>query len=208
MTGQDCLRMLREMRDVVFATVDGQGRPRARIIDVMMVEEGKLYFCTARGKDFYQELTQNGYVAIAGLNREWQTVRLTGKAVRLADTKRWIDRIFEENPSMNDVYPGESRYILDPFCISAGELEFFDLGKTPVQRESFAFGGNSPLEKGFFITDGCIGCGTCAENCPQKCIEEGAPYVIHQENCLHCGLCAENCPTESIVRRESRQTET
>ena len=41
---------------------------------------------------------------------------------------------------MNGVYPGESRYILEPFCISKGELEFFDLGKSPIYRESFVFG--------------------------------------------------------------------
>ena len=134
MNAQDCLRMLREMRDVVFSTVDAQGFPRARIIDVMIVEEGALYFCTARGKDFHRELTANGNIAVTGLNKEWQTVRLTGKAELLTDGKRWIDRIFEENPSMNSVYPGESRYILDPFRVSSGQIEFFDLGKEPRVR--------------------------------------------------------------------------
>ena len=41
---------------------------------------------------------------------------------------------------MNDVYPGESRYILEPFCIEEGQVEFFDLGKSPIYRESFAIG--------------------------------------------------------------------
>lgn len=202
MNAQDCLKMLREMRDVVFSTVDANGLPRARIIDVMIVEEGKLYFCTARGKSFHRELTESGNIAVTGLNREWQTVRLTGKAELLPDGKRWIDRIFEENPSMNNVYPGESRYILDPFRVSAGQIEFFDLSKEPIRRESFAFGGESPAREGFVITDGCIGCGTCAENCPQQCIESGVPFVIQQEHCLHCGLCAENCPVECVMRRE------
>lgn len=203
MNAQDCLKMLREMRDVVFSTVDAHGLPRARIIDVMIVEEGALYFCTARGKDFHRELTANGNIAVTGLNREWQTVRLTGKAELLPDGKRWIDRIFEENPSMNSVYPGESRYILDPFRVSAGQIEFFDLGKEPVNRASFAFGGESPAQRGFLITDSCIGCGTCAENCPQQCIQSGESFVIQQEHCLHCGLCAENCPVECIARRET-----
>ena len=201
MDARDCLKMLRKIRDVVFSTADQNGMPHARIIDVMLVEDEKLYFCTARGKDFYQELIQNGNLAVTGLNREWQTVRLTGKAVRLDDQKHWIDRIFAENPSMNDVYPGESRYILDPFCVASGKLEFFDLGKSPITRYYFAFGGENISEHGFYITDGCIGCGTCAENCPQQCIESGEPYMIQQDHCLHCGLCAENCPTESIVRR-------
>lgn len=203
MNAQDCLKMLREMRDVVFSTVDADGLPRARVIDVMLVEDGALYFCTARGKDFYRELTENGHVAVTGLNREWRTVRLTGKAERLPDAKRWIDRIFEENPSMKGVYPGESRYILEPFRVAAGQLELFDLGHEPIYRESFSFGGERVAEKGFFITDGCIECGTCAANCPQQCIESGTPYRIRQEHCLHCGLCAENCPAESVTRRES-----
>ena len=202
MNAQDCLKMLREMRDVVFSTVDAHGLPRARIIDVMIVEEGALYFCTARGKDFRRELTANRNIAVTGLNREWQTVRLTGKAELLPDGKRWIDRIFEEIPSMNNVYPGKSRYILDPFRVSAGQIELFDLGKEPVNRAGFAFGGESPAQRGFLITDSCIGCGTCAENCPQQCIQSGEPFVIQQEHCLHCGLCAENCPVECIARRE------
>ena len=47
MKAQDCLQILRDVKDVTFATVDEKGLPQARIIDVMIVEEGKLYFCTA-----------------------------------------------------------------------------------------------------------------------------------------------------------------
>lgn len=202
MNAQDCLNLLRQMRDVAFATVDRQGNPQNRIIDVMLVEEGSLFFCTARGKHFYQELMENGNVAIAGLNKDWQMVRLTGKAQRLEDQKTWIDRIFAENPSMNEVYPGDARYILEPFCVSAGQLEFFDLGKSPIDRASFSFGGGTAAEKGFLITDRCIRCGKCARGCPQKCISAGAPYEIQQEHCLHCGRCMENCPVKAIVRRE------
>lgn len=49
--------MLREIKDVAFATVDEDGEPQVRIIDVMLVDDDKLYFCTARGKDFYSQLT-------------------------------------------------------------------------------------------------------------------------------------------------------
>ena len=178
------------VRDCAFATIDRNGLSAVRIIDVMLVEEGRLFFCTARGKDFYAELLANSAVAVTGLNDKWQTVRLMGRAERLADAERhtMIDRIFEENPSMNEVYPGETRYILEAFVIAEGSIEFFDLGKSPICRESLALGKAPVTEKGFFITEACIGCGTCASLCPQQCIEDGTPYVIRRIVCT--AVCA------------------
>ena len=201
MNAQDCLNKLRELRDVTFSTVSADGKPEARIIDVMLAEEGKIYFCTGRGKDFYAQLINSGYVAVTGLTSDYKMIRLNGKAKKLSEQKLWIDRIFAENPSMNAVYPGESRTILEPFCIDEGQLEYFDLNVSPIERESFSFGAAKPEKKGFFITDACIGCGTCALNCPQQAVDEGTPFVIRQRNCLHCGLCEENCPVQAIVRR-------
>ncbi len=40
MNAQDCLQILREVKDVTFATTDGNGRPRARIIGVMLWKRG------------------------------------------------------------------------------------------------------------------------------------------------------------------------
>lgn len=205
MTAEKCLEILREVKDAAFATVDENGSPQVRMIDVMLVENETLYFCTSRGKDFYRQLMDKGETAVVGMNREYQAVRLNGMVEKLEDPKYWIDRIFEANPSMNDVYPGDSRYILDPFCIRKGEIEFFDLGTTPIQRESFSLGGQKTKKKGFYITEACIGCGKCKRNCPQKCIEEGKPYRIRQENCLHCGLCYENCPVLAICSRANQK---
>lgn len=202
MRAQDCLEMLREIKDVAFATVDADGKPQVRIIDVMLVEEGKLFFCTARGKSFYRELRDSGEVAVTGLNDRYQMVRLNGKAKKVKEQKERIDQIFEANPAMKEVYPGESRYILEAFCIAEGELEFFDLGVSPIYRVSFVLGNPERYEKGFCITEKCIQCGLCRDKCPQQCIEEGAPYKIIEEHCLHCGLCCELCPVQAIERRE------
>lgn len=199
MNAQDCLQLLREIRDAAFATVSAGGKPQVRIIDVMLAEDGKLYFCTGRGKNFYAQLMATGEVAVTGLTKDYKSIRLNGKARKLPDQKVWIDRIFEANPSMKEVYPGESRYILEPFCISEGELECFDLGASPIERESFTLGAGTAEKKGFVITDACVGCGTCAAVCPQQAIDVGTPYVIRQHNCLHCGLCVENCPAQAIV---------
>lgn len=197
MTVQECLKILREVKDVAFATTDEAGHPQIRIIDIMLMKDDKLYFCTARGKNFYRQLMASGLVAITGMNKNYQMVRLNGRAEKLPDQKLWIDRIFEANPSMEAIYPNENRYILEPFCVEADEIEFFDVGKEPICREIVC--GNT--EKGFVIGEDCIGCGLCAQNCPQQCIREGTPYEIGQEHCLHCGLCWESCPVKAIRRR-------
>ena len=202
MTAKDCLALLREVKDVAFATVDEYGHPQVRIIDVMIVEDEKLYFCTERGKDFYRQLMEKKYTAVTGMNKEFQMVRLSGPVRKLSDQREWVDRIFEENPSMNDVYPGDSRYISEAFCIEDGWLEFFDLGRSPIYREQFTIGAAKKEEKGFLITNACIGCGRCKEVCPQQCIREGTPFEIQAEHCLHCGLCQEQCPAGAIQRKE------
>ncbi|OOM75589.1 ferredoxin [Clostridium puniceum] len=198
MKTKDYFKILREIKDVSFATVDEDGHPQVRIIDVMIIENKKLYFVTARGKDFYKQLEEKQEVAITGVNKKYQTVRLNGKVKKLE--KGWVDRVFDENLSMNNVYPGKSRYILEAFCLYEGHGEFFDLSVSPIFRESFSFGNCEIEKKGFIISEECIGCNSCAKDCPQQCITKGSPYVINQLNCLHCGLCFERCPVKAIKR--------
>lgn len=201
MNAQDCLQILRDVKDAAFATVDEKGLPQIRIIDIMLVENEKIYFCTARGKDFYAQLMRDGHIAITAVNKDYQMVRLSGIAEKLTEQKYWIDRIFKENPSMNNVYPKESRYILEPFCIANANIEFFDLGKEPIHRENFTIGNHKEQKKGFEISASCIECGKCSKICPQQCIQIGKPFKINQHHCLHCGLCFENCPIKAITIR-------
>lgn len=201
MNTQNCLQILRDVKDAAFATVDEKGLPQIRIIDVMLAENEKIYFCTARGKDFYTQLMRDNHIAVTAVNKDFQMVRLSGTAEKLTEQKYWIDRIFKENPSMNSVYPNESRYILEPFSVANANIEFFDLGKEPIHRENFTIGDQREEKKGFEISETCIGCGKCEKICPQQCIRTGKPFEINQNHCLHCGLCFENCPVKAITRR-------
>jgi ferredoxin len=50
------------------------------------------------------------------------------------------------------------------------------------------------------ITDDCVCCGTCAEECPVEAIKEGdGKFEIDENACTGCGTCATVCPTEAIV---------
>ncbi len=50
----------------------------------------------------------------------------------------------------------------------------------------------------YVISEDCIACGTCIDECPVSAISEGDIYVIDPEICTDCGTCAEVCPTEAI----------
>ena len=46
--------------------------------------------------------------------------------------------------------------------------------------------------------DECIGCGTCAGECPVEAIsEKDCKYVINPDECIECGACAGVCPVEA-----------
>ncbi len=48
------------------------------------------------------------------------------------------------------------------------------------------------------ITDKCIKCGACANECPVSCITEGDDkYIIDENSCISCGTCQGVCPVEA-----------
>jgi len=61
-------------------------------------------------------------------------------------------------------------------------------------------GGNKVSYK---ITEECISCGVCVDECPVEAISEGDDiYVIDPELCTECGSCADVCPVEAPVLDE------
>lgn len=197
-----CLKKMELVGVLAFATVDSEGAPQIRNISAIHYEDNALYFFTARGKNFCRELEENGRVQILAYTKYKEMIRLSGKAYAVADgdQKKWTDIIFEEQPYLANVYPGETRNIGIIFCIDEGEVEYFNLGVNPIFRETYSLGNAHVHQKGYLITDACIGCGACQSMCPQRCIEEGIPYKIEQEHCLHCGSCYETCQVGAIKR--------
>jgi len=51
------------------------------------------------------------------------------------------------------------------------------------------------------ITDECIKCGICADECPVEAISEGdETYIIDKDKCTDCGACANVCPNGAIIK--------
>ncbi len=50
----------------------------------------------------------------------------------------------------------------------------------------------------YVISDACVACGACADECPSEAISEGEErYVIDPEKCVDCGSCVDVCPVEA-----------
>lgn len=203
MDARTCLQKLQYVGVLAFATVDKEGAPQVRNISAVHYEPDAIYFFTARGKDFCRELLSDGRVQILGYTRYKEMIRLSAKAEPAPDEEqeKWIRTIFEDQPYLSNVYPGDTREIGIVFVIRNAQIEYFNLGVNPIFRESYTVGKGQIAEKGYEITEKCIGCGTCMKHCPQRCIRQGEPFEIQQENCLHCGNCFEHCPVSAIKKR-------
>lgn len=201
MKNSDYLHILqKDIHSTAIATIGDDGHPQVRIIDIMLADDESIYFITARGKAFYRQIVDQKYIALTGVTDNKRAISLRG-TVGKADPAL-LDKVFEENPYMKDIYPGDTRKALEVFQVYEGQGEYFDLSQTSIFRDSFVLGGVDLEEYGYFITENCTGCGLCDEVCPPKCIDlSNIPAVIQQENCLHCGACFEVCPEDAIIRR-------
>ena len=207
-----CLKKMELVGVLAFATVDSEGAPQIRNISAIHYETDAIYFLTARGKNFCRELQEDGRVQILCYTKYKEMIRMSGRAYEVSDDEqiKWRDMIFEEQPYLANVYPQDTREICTIFCIDKADIEYFNLGANPIFREIYHMGNDiisksnavksQKPQKGYYITDACIGCGNCLPKCPQRCIDEGKPFSIRQNNCLHCGACFENCPVQAIQR--------
>ena len=185
--------------------MDDDGFPVTTAIDMMDCDENSLYFLTAIGKGFYDRLIKRGVLSLTAIKGK-DTMTSIALSIRGKVRELGYDRIpdlFEKNPYMHEIYPTEeSRKALSVFQIYEGSGEWFDLSKKPIERASFTFGASGKKEDGYFITDACIGCGSCTTVCPQNCISsDDVPFIIELEHCLHCGNCFQACPTGAVEKR-------
>ncbi|NLD87232.1 MAG: ferredoxin family protein, partial [Clostridiales bacterium] len=83
------------------------------------------------------------------------------------------------------------------FKLVRGYGEIFHLYRDDmVRRLRFGFGGETPPELSYYITDECTGCGACFDSCAEHSIyrTDDGKYHIRSMDCDDCGICYTRCP--------------
>lgn len=195
------LKMLvEEFHSTTVATLGTDGHPQTRVIDMMHYDKEGVYFLTAKGKAFYQQLMEQKYIAVSE-TKDKKAISLRGKVKNIGSEK--LELLFEKNPYMKQIYPGDTRKALEVFVLYKAQGEYFDISDPAhIVRDDIAIGQAQKVLNGYEVTDACIGCKLCYSVCPQKCIDISLkPVVIDQNHCLHCGNCQEICPKQAVKTR-------
>ena len=119
MDAKTCLQKLQYVGVLAFATTDAGGNPQVRNISAIHYEPDAMYFFTARGKDFCQELLADGRVQILGYTRFkemigsqpepclWQRINKTLDGCDLSGAALSFQ-------CLSGNYPGDRHCICDP----------------------------------------------------------------------------------------------
>lgn len=201
MIGVKYIKMLvDDIHSASVATIDENGHPQTRIIDMMYYDDKGIYFLTAKGKKFYSQLMEQRYVAISA-SKDKKAVSRCGDIENIGSQK--LDIIFEKNPYMKEIYRENTRHALEVFRLYKASGEYFDISNPAhIFRDEIIIGNAQSDNAGYYVDNGCIGCKLCYSKCPQKCIDISVkPVVINQSNCLHCGNCFEICPQRAVVKK-------
>lgn len=85
--------LVEEIHSTTVATIGTDGHPQTRIIDMMYYDEDGVYFLTAKGKTFYDQLLEQGFIAISA-TKDKKAVSLRGRIKGIG--KRNLDIMFEK----------------------------------------------------------------------------------------------------------------
>lgn len=218
---QEVFKRFEQIGACSFSTVDENGAPVSRIAHLFAADDDGLYLRTMTVKPFYRQMKANGLLSICGdfaktrMGKDENglptfehgfTMRVTGKVRELSYAE--VEEKAKDNPDFYVATYDIKKYPETVvFVMYEGHGELYDYDYEMVsrdhklERERFAFGGDTFVEPGLVIGDECIGCGTCKDNCTFKAIEEGEPYRIHGNRCDECGTCYHVCPVHAITWR-------
>ena len=172
--------LVEDIHSTIVSTIGEDGHPQVRAADMMLWDEGGVYFLTAEGKAFYRQLIEQGFLALAGV-KDGRAVSLRGK-VRCIGQDR-LDDIFAAAPYMREIYPEGKRGTLRVFVIYEATGEYFDISDpSHVVRDDVVIGGAGG-DAGTGAAGGTVGGAKTyhvTDRYRVRCLSRRLPSVLHR----------------------------
>lgn len=219
MTIKEIYEKFDEVGVLTFSTIEDD-EVYSRIAHLNGYDENGIYFRTMWNKPYARQLKNTGKVTICGAsdtrilghNDDGVPEFPPGFTVRLMGDVRFLEEnevreLAKDNEMLKLAVYDMDKYTAmkgGNFVIYKAKGEVYDYDFDMIHRDHkllrkrFSFGGASYNKVGPTITDACIECGVCKDNCSFKAIEEGSPYKVISNKCDDCGSCIENCPVNAI----------
>ncbi len=132
------------------------------------------------------------------------TIRATGD-IREISFEELKEKAVTNEMFMLGVKDIEKYPAMTTFCLYSAWGEVFDFDfemenrSHKLLRTGFSFGGKQIPFRGVRITEECIDCGECMENCSFKAIyPQDDKFIIDHAKCDVCGDCYTICPSNAI----------
>ena len=101
--------LVEDIHSTTVATIGADGHPQTRVIDMMLYDEKGVYFLTAKGKVFYEQLMEQQYIAISAI-KDKMAISLRGKIKNIGYEK--LDEIFEKNKYIQMIQEVHYKYFV------------------------------------------------------------------------------------------------
>ena len=150
MTKMDYLELLvDEIHSTTVATIGSDGHPQTRIIDMMYYDEEGVYFLTATGKTFYDQLMEQQYVAISATKR--QNCGVSAWKNKRTSEKRILILCLKKIQYMKKIYPGDTKDAIEVFRLYEAQGEYFDISNpSNIVRDTITIGKPSSSDRVFY----------------------------------------------------------
>lgn len=127
------VKVLSENPTHFFATVGLDGKPKVRPFGFMMVEDGKLYYCTNNTKDVYAQLQSLADVEICVCTPQFQWIRLSGK-VKFIDDMEMKTKVFNCSDMVKSMYQSAENPIFEAFFVDEAKAVVYDFSGNPPKE--------------------------------------------------------------------------
>jgi uncharacterized pyridoxamine 5'-phosphate oxidase family protein len=130
------LSFLKENPVCSFATSDGN-KPFVRPVQLMFVNQGKLYFCTANSKNMYKQMQANPNIELSTSSKDYlTTLRISGKVTFSKDLSL-KQKIIAENALVRSIYKTADNPILEVFYVEHGNAKLQYLNGKSAKTTDF-----------------------------------------------------------------------